>query len=276
MTKRRLVRGGLAVLFLCIFSFAAYDFWQGQQEYATGKNIYNGAVNEYVKQPAPAETEPAAEDIAEPAVGPAPIEINFEALLQESPDVQGWIYCEGTNINYPIVQGRDNNQYLRHTYTGEYAVSGSIFIEAKNAPGFADSNTVIYGHHMKDGSMFHSLSEWADQEFYEAHPNMWLLTPDGDYRVDLIAGYITPADSDTYAIFQGPSEYFDEYLGALPEKSDFKAPESVTLDRDAKYVILSTCDYTYKDARYVLHGKLVPCNNNHNNQKEDVQHDPVQ
>lgn len=188
----------------------------------------------------------------------APIQVDFDMLSETCPDIQGWIYCEDTAINYPIVQGRDNDQYLRHDYLGNYSVAGSIFLEAANAPGFADSNTVIYGHHMKDKSMFACLSSWADQDFYEAHPVMYLLTPDQDYKIELFSGYVTPAGSDTYAVFQGPSEYLDKYLDQALSLSDFTCDPEFVLDGGAKYVLLSTCDYTYQDARYVIHGKLVP------------------
>lgn len=256
--RRKKIRIFLYVLFIGVFCAAGIAYHKTQADYAADRAVYDGAAEAYITgTPAPSqepETEP--EPDAEQA-GPAPISVDFDKLLAECPDVQGWIYCEGTDINYPVVQGKDNNQYLRHAYTGEYAVAGSIFIEAANAPGFADSNTIIYGHHMKDGSMFHCLSDWADQAFYDGHPCMWLLTPEGDYRVDLFSGYITPAGSDAYVVFQGPSEHFDEYLDIVMDNSDFKA--DTTLERDARYVMLSTCDYTYKDARYVLHGKLVPC-----------------
>lgn len=258
--KRNKIRIFLYVLFIGIFCAAGIAYYKTQADYAADRAVYDGAADAYVTAAPEPESSQEPEPEPEPGpelAGPAPISVDFGELLAECPDVQGWIYCEGTEINYPVVQGKDNNQYLRHAYTGEYAVAGSIFVEAANAAGFADSNTVIYGHHMKDGSMFHCLSDWADQEFYESHKNMWLLTPAGDYRVDLFSGYITPAGSDAYAVFQGPSEHFDEYLDIAMDNSDFKA--DTTLERDARYVMLSTCDYTYKDARYVLHGKLVPC-----------------
>lgn len=186
----------------------------------------------------------------------APIEVDFRALREVCGDVEGWIYCEGTPINYPVVQGEDNDYYLRRSYEGTKMTAGSIFVDAGNRRGFADSNTVIYGHHMKNGSMFACLEDWEEQGFYEEHPVMWLLTPEQDYKIVLFSGYTTAADSDTYQIFQGPGRELEEYLEACADQSDFQS--DVELDGDARYVVLSTCAYSFTNARHVLHGMLVP------------------
>ena len=185
-----------------------------------------------------------------------PIQVDFEGLRAVNSDIAGWIYCEDTPINYPVVRGEDDEFYLHHSFDGESSNSGAIFIEAQNRPGFADSNTVIYGHHMKDGSMFAVLAKYADQTFYEEHPIMWLLTPEQDYKIIVFSGYTAAAVSDTYTIFEGPGPELDEYLAKALESSDFQA--DLVPDSEARYVLLSTCAYNFKDARYVLHGMLVP------------------
>lgn len=186
----------------------------------------------------------------------APITVDFPALQEKCEDVVGWIYCEGTPINYPVVQGEENDYYLSHNYEGNSNASGSIFVDAKNRRGFVDSNTILYGHNMKDGSMFACLDNWADQAYYEEHPEMWLLTPENDYRIVLFSGYTTEADSDTYEIFTNPCEKLEEYLQHCAAQSDFRT--DITLDRNGRYVVLSTCVYVFDDARYVLQGMLVP------------------
>jgi len=186
----------------------------------------------------------------------APLTVDFAGLREINGDIVGWIYCEGTSINYPVLQGKDNDQYLRHSYDGSYNMAGSIFVEELNRGDFQDSNTIIYGHHMKNGSMFAALSEWEEQAFYEEHPVMWLLTPDRDYRIDLFSAYTTSAYSRTYTVFQGPGEDLDRYLAGCAEQSGFQA--RVDLDGRARYVVLSTCAYVFDNARNVLHGKLIP------------------
>lgn len=201
----------------------------------------------------------AAEDYTEPGTGEtAPIVVDFAGLKEVNEDVVGWIYCEGTVIDYPVMQGEDNDLYLHHAYDRAYSVSGSIFVDSKNRKGFADSNTIIYGHHMKNGSMFASLSKWSDQQYYEEHPVMWLLTPERDYKVELFSGYTTSAYAETYTMFPEPCAEMDAYLAKAAGQSDFQPAEGSQLDGESHYVLLSTCAYVFDNARSVLHGRLVP------------------
>lgn len=171
-------------------------------------------------------------------------------------DVCGWLYCPGTPIDYPVLRGEDDDAYLHRAYDGSYSAGGSLFVEALNRPGFADANTIVYGHHMRDGSMFACLERWAEPGFYEAHPVMWLLTPEGDYRIDIFAGYTTSGYSDTYTIYTEGCPELAEYLGRCLEQSDFAV--GTEPEAGGRYVTLSTCAYAFTDARYVLHGRLVP------------------
>lgn len=155
-----------------------------------------------------------------------------------------------------MVQGADNDYYLKHSYDGAYSASGTVFVDAGNRPGFADCNTVVYGHNMKNGSMFACLSRWADQEFYEAHPVIWLLTPQQDYQIVLLGGCTTSAHADVYTIYPEACGEFDGYVEQMLERSDFRPlprPEGT-----GRYVLLSTCAYVFEDARYILFGELVP------------------
>lgn len=186
----------------------------------------------------------------------APVTVDFQGLKEVNEDIIGWLYCEGTPINYPVLQGEDNDQYLRHSYDGSYNMAGSIFVEELNRSDFQDYNTIIYGHHMKNGSMFAALQKWQDQAFYEEHPVMWLLTPERDYRIDLFSAYTTSAYAETYTVFQGPGEEFEQYLEKCAGQSEVCS--DVELDSQGRYVLLSTCAYAFEDARHVLHGRLIP------------------
>lgn len=188
-----------------------------------------------------------------------PIEVDFQALLAVNPDIQGWIYCADTPIDYPVLYSENNDTYLRRDYEGNYSNAGSIFIEALNQPGFADSNTIVYGHNMRDGSMFAVLKEWADPEFAESHQDFWLLTPEQNYKVQVFSAHDANAlDSSVYSIFQGPSELLNEYLVKMAGLSDF-TPHG-QLPADGKYLLLSTCSDSVRVdmERYVLHAYLEP------------------
>ena len=226
--------------------------------YQASRQGYADAAAAYTQAAAPGSSEVGGQaegsgDASADADRP-PITVDFQRLQADNPEVVAWLYCAGTAIDYPVVQGGDNDFYLHHNYTGAEDQSGAIFLDAQCAPGFADSNSILYGHSMNDGSMFGGLEAWKSQEYYEAHPVMWLLTPEASYRVRLFSGYTTSARSDTYAIYRGPGEDFSQYLSNCQAQSDFSA--EAELDGDGRYVVLSTCAYEFDEARYVLHGRL--------------------
>lgn len=158
----------------------------------------------------------------------APKKVDFKALQAENPDIVGWIYCKDTVIDYPVLKGKDNDQYLYHDYTGAYNIDGSIFVDAENRDGFVDSNTIVYGHHMNSGSMFAGLIKWADQDYYKKHKVIWLLTPEQDYKIQLFAGHHVDAHSEAYDIAQVPSIHLYSILAKALEDSDFKADVAPT------------------------------------------------
>lgn len=278
--------GSLRFLFLVIFLCSAFGLLRYYLEDRRQERSQEEAVERYIEETAAPEIPAGEEKQGEAAEVPVegrtkersletgtedlmtaesaadrgdvfcPIRVDFDALLAENEDVVGWLYCEDTNIHYPVVQGKDNDYYLHHGWDRKGSRAGAIFVDAGNRPGFADSNTILYGHHMKNGSMFAHLADFADQEFFDAHPVMWLLTPEQTYKVELLGGYLTSADSDSYTIFTGACEEFDEYLAEAVADSDVQAETQTPCD--GRYIMLSTCEYDFTDARYVLHGRLVP------------------
>ena len=224
----------LAIVFVSSAAVIGFTMWQ----YSEASRIYDEASDKYTAEGSK-----------------APIEVDFKALQKENPDIVGWIYCEDTVINYPVLQGKDNDQYLHTDYQGDYNIDGSIFVDADNTPGFIDSNTIIYGHHMNSGAMFAGLVNWADQEYYEKHPIIWLLTPEKNYKIVLFSGHHVPSSSSMYDIIKTPGKEMNTFLSEALEMSDFTT--DVKLNPNARYVMLSTCAYLFDGDRYVLHGVLV-------------------
>ncbi|MFG6332282.1 MAG: class B sortase [Lachnospiraceae bacterium] len=245
MVWRRMAAAVLLVIFLgstAVILFA-------KREYRLSEERNNRLSEQYTDREEAAGTQ-------EEALLSAPIRVDFPSLYAENPDTAGWIYCEGTPIDYVVMQAADNDYYLRRSYDGTHSTAGTIFIDAENRAGFADCNTIVYGHNMRNGSMFAVLSEWASQEFYEEHPVLWLLTPKQDYQIRLLAGCTTSAYSDIYTIYQEPGEAFDNYVKELLSLSDFQSDAEA--EEGGHYVLLSTCSYAFDNARYVLLGLLVP------------------
>ncbi|MCI9475326.1 MAG: class B sortase [Emergencia sp.] len=182
--------------------------------------------------------------------------INFKALRKQNKDVKAWLYSEGTVINYPVVQGDDNSYYLYRMVNGEWNGKGSLFIDYRVEKPFRDFNTIIYGHRMKDGSMFHSLIEYEDKGYYEQHPVMNLITPNHKYDVEIFGVIRIPADSPMYKCQFDSYEEKANYLAQIKKNSLINIDE-VEVSAEDRIVMLSTCTYEFEDARMVVYGKLV-------------------
>ncbi|MDL2293304.1 class B sortase, partial [Ruminococcaceae bacterium OttesenSCG-928-D13] len=125
--------------------------------------------------------------------------VEFNALGAINPDISGWLVCEGTEINYPVVQGTDNAKYLTTLFDGGSGKAGCLFVDFENSPDFSDKNTVIYGHNLLDGSMLSSIIRYGESGYFELYPTMTLHTPEGSYTMELFAGYPAPPTSNALA-----------------------------------------------------------------------------
>ncbi len=261
---RKLFRFLLGLAACGVLAFATFnlvDYLQeSKQSTNLNENLIDEAVSIRVTDPPSADADFRAQqeseaDTEQLPMETAPIEVDFEALWETNEDVVGWIYCEDTPINFPIVQTEDNDYYLRRLIDGTWNSSGTLFADYRNAADFSDSNTIIYGHNMKNKGMFGTLSNYKEQSYYDDHPLMWLLTPDRNYKVELIAGYVTSSTSEIYSFGQTEEEVFALAERSI-EKSTFTSDFQV-LQGD-RFVTLSTCSYEYDNARYVMIGRLIP------------------
>ena len=183
--------------------------------------------------------------------------VDFEALQKVNPDVVGWIYQKDTIINYPIMRGSDNDQYLHSDINKKYSVSGSIFMDYRNSGDFSDFNTIVYGHHMHDGSMFKSLRGYTKEtDYYKDHKTFELITPDKKYHLQIVSAFITPATSEAYTYSFNNIAVKQAFLNYAVKNS--KISTGVTATTDDKIITLSTCAYDYDEARYVVVCKAVP------------------
>lgn len=183
-------------------------------------------------------------------------EVDLGVMQDINDDSVAWLYCEGTVIDYPIVQGGTNNDYLYHTVTGEYSKLGSLFLDYRNAPNFTDMNSTIYGHRMKSGKMFGTLEKYKNQSYYNAHPTMVLYTGDGKtYLVELFCGYVAVDFNTAYRANFANTEAFEAYLAFARARSTFDS--TVEVSGSDRILTLSTCTSENAKARYLVLGKLI-------------------
>lgn len=168
--------------------------------------------------------------------GDCPVAVDFDILNEINGDITAWIYCEGTPISYPVLQGIDNGQYIYNRYDNTMSTSGSIYLDYRNSADYSDLKSIIYGQNI-DGSMFSSLPEYKAQEYYEKHPVFWLITPDNSYELEVIAGFEAMAETDDYSLISDEQE-LKIYIDEITEKSDFKTGTDTSSFK--KIITLST------------------------------------
>lgn len=181
--------------------------------------------------------------------------VDFESLESINQDLVGWLRLDALDLSYPIVQTDDNDYYLHKTFEGTDNFAGCIFIDHLNDPKFGDSNTIVYGHNMKNGSMFGTLHNLSDRTVYAKDPYFWIYTPDKTYKFHIFSCRTVETGSSTYTIKFSTKDDYLEYLKDAANASEVIC-DSMTLDASDKIVTLSTC--TGNEAtRFVVQGKLV-------------------
>lgn len=196
----------------------------------------------------------AEEDIAESGQ----IRPQFAALHDINPDIVGWVSIDDTKINYPVLQAEDNEYYLNRNYKLEESRAGSVFMDYRNDLAFGDRNLILYGHNMKDGSMFKHLNKFREEEFFKSHPEVFVDTLHESADAEVFAVYYTTTDFDYIQTDFASAEDYGQLLTQIKEKSMYEA--DVNVDEDDRIVTLSTCDYTLDpdEGRLVVHAKLSP------------------
>ena len=175
-----LVNGLAAIVFFCCIAYSGYALWDNWSILKEPDQVREDLIR----------YKPANEE---------ELSYSFQELKAMNPDVCGWLTLDHTKIDYPVVQGTDNEYYLKHTFKKTEHVAGSIFLDKDNSPDFSNRKSILYGHNMKDGSMFQGLHKYENEQYLETHNKVYLYLPDGQsltYSV-LRCEYVN-ADSDTF------------------------------------------------------------------------------
>lgn len=242
----------ILIIAVCVCLFAGNNLYQIFSEYKAGSDEYNEIKNTVV-----VEREAGIEEVSQ-IVGDAPkkkwkapITVDFDKLKAINKDVCGWLYMEAIpEINYPIVQGSDNDYYLHRTYEKNDNFAGSIFIDCDSNADFNNCNTIIYGHNMKNGSMFGQLKKYKEKETYDKSKYIWILTPEEAYKYEVFSAYTTPIKSETYTLIKGPGEEQKKFAEKMLALSELDTGEH-TFDIKDKIITLSTCTGN-ESTRYVV------------------------
>lgn len=244
----------ILVVAVAVFIFSAYKLISIYSEYHKGDKEYDNIVEEAVEIQAPQEEKTdKGEDTKKPKVH-ASLKVNFDKLKKTNKDIVGWIqFDEPEKINYPVVRGTDNDKYLTTTFEGKKNSSGAIFMDAINTGDFSDRNTFIYGHNMKNGSMFGQLRKFKTKDYYEQNPYFYIYTPDGkEVKYQIFAVCIVEDTSRSYTRYYNSDEEYLDYLNYV--KSIARYDTGVEVTAESKIVSLSTCTNVSDTQRLLVHG----------------------
>lgn len=170
-------------------------------------------------------------------------------------DVVGWITIFDTHISYPVVQGKDNQEYLNKDVFGKFSFSGSIFLDYRNACGFTDSYSIIYGHHMEYGAMFGDVVEFKNDDYFQEHKTGALFLLDDTYKITLFACVETQEFNNK---IYNPTVQGKDNLDTLLKyiKDEAVQYRDIPLNHDDKIIGISTCAEAGTNERVVLFGRL--------------------
>lgn len=242
----------ILIIALGVFIFAGYKLITIYLEYRKGAEEY-AFLERYVESDNLEETEEEGpEDIEEEEHRKNPID--FDELKKINDEIIGWIKIKAIDASYPIAQAEDNEYYLHRTFEKKEVFAGCIFADYNNKNDFTDQTTIIYGHNMKDGSMFGKLKQFRDPEVYEDSSHFWIYTPEKIMKYKIFSCQEVPATSEHYVIRFKDEKEFDGYLKESLANSVVKT--DVEVNSGDRIVNLSTC--TGNDTtRFLVQGKLV-------------------
>lgn len=267
----------LSVALLLVFLGSTAMFLRSQQAKAESADFYREAreiagLIQQTEAPQPVEAEtipmetaPQATEVMTEEVNwiPAPVEedlyvtelakTDLDALREYNPDVIGWIYIPGSKINYPIVQGEDNQYYLEHLWNGQESPAGAVFLESTHNGAMDGFYSILYGHNLNDGSMFGGLHYYETQAYFEGHPYVYLVTDAGVYRYEIYAAHSVSVDSIVYAV---EIKREDTKARLIRETlADSEIDTGIIPEVTDRILTLSTCDGNYS-VRWVVHARL--------------------
>ena len=276
----------LLVIAIGVFGYAAFTLYGYYREYKAGTDEYGSLNDRYVNivptadageeqtEPAPGAVLTSVEELEDPGTVGSKVEaaaketavedneektlpllvnpINFDELNAINPDIMGWIRIGALDLSYPVAQGEDNDYYLHRTFEGVDNFAGCIFLNCDNTRYLTDQNSIIYGHNMKNGSMFGTLKEFQNQETYDKNPYFWIFTPDFIYQYRIFSSSEVYKIGDPYRT-RFTTEDFQNFIDQSLADSNIQCNVEVTTDD--RIVTLSTC--TADDStRRIVQGKL--------------------
>ena len=229
---KRMINNILLIICIFIFCISTWKLYGYYRSYKKAKDTYSKIAKENVK------------------ISKNERKIDFKKLKSQNQDIAGWIYIRGTTIDYPIVQGKDNEEYLHQDFNKKKSSSGTIFLDNNCKKDFTSDNNIIYGHHMKNGTMFAQLLKFREKSFLKKHNEIMIFTPDRTIHLKVISAYAQKAQNKIPVTFAN-----DEQKKAYIKKIESMSEQTIKTSRinDSHIYTFVTCSYEGEDNRTYVH-----------------------
>ena len=230
-------------LLVCVTIFCVFNIYNKVVEYKKADNVYE-TINESVNDTASKKEDSNSNSVLS----------KYNKLIADNEDYRCWLKMDNTKIDYPVVQSNDNSYYLDRDFNKNYLAAGSIFMDFRNDFD-SDKSVVIYGHNMRNNTMFGELDNFKRESFFKENNKFKIEYKDKTYTYEVFSVYIGDASENFVEVsFDSDEEYID-YLSRIKSKSLFKS--DIEVSNKDKIVTLYTCSYEFDGARTVVNGKLI-------------------
>ena len=247
-TAGDILRTVILIVALGVFCYSGYQLLSIYLVYKEGTDEYSELEEKFAE----VDTEPAIEEVDGEPVMKSPVD--FQGLQKMNSDIIGWLKVEALEISYPLTQGEDNDFYLHNTFEKTPNIAGCIFLDCENKKDFSDRNSVIYGHNMRNLSMFGKLKQFREEGVFEKSPYFWIYTPDKIYKYEIFACHEVGYTSKTYQLTFEDDQDFMDYIKEAFENSVVQTKASVSTED--LVVTLSTCTGN-ESTRFIVQGKRI-------------------
>ncbi|MBR9959990.1 class B sortase [Anaerostipes sp. Marseille-Q3525] len=229
---KRMINNILLIICIFIFCISTWKLYGYYRSYKKAKDTYSKIAKENVK------------------ISKNKRKIDFKKLKSQNQDIAGWIYIRGTTIDYPIVQGKDNEEYLHQDFNKKKSSSGTVFLDNNCKKDFTSDNNIIYGHHMKNGTMFAQLLKFREKSFLKKHNEIMIFTPDRTIHLKVISAYAQKAQNKIPVTFAN-----DKQKKAYIKKIESMSEQTIKTSRinDSHIYTFVTCSYEGEDNRTYVH-----------------------
>lgn len=234
----------IIIILLIVIIYSAMQLVAIFSEYHASDSEYNDLSNKYVQEESSVSESDDESD--------TDLVIDFAALSDINSDVIAWLHFPKIDISYPVVQTDDNDYYISHSFNKEENKAGAIFMDYRNYSSFNDKNTFLYGHNMKNDTMFGLILNYVEEDYYKENPYFWIYTPEAKYKYEIFTSFEETSTGPAYQLNFDNDEEFGEYLNKVSRRKYYET--SVNASPSDHVLVLSTCA---GEDRFLIFGKRV-------------------